>query len=184
MKRMHVLAPLACVALVACAPNDGVTFLKQPDATPDATVKLAPGTTTTDIANKLRAMGFGIGRVTDTTVSAAGRGGAFVNCGRIRQTRDGNSSIYPASTPLSVLYSEDDTQKFLTRQIAVLTRADVSLSGTEATVSERHEITMLWTASDGTGMKRESKAVDGNETVTFEDGTKCATGTLIAENLK
>lgn len=183
MRQVYILAPLACLAVVACAPSDGTTFLP-PEMAPDATVELAEGTTTTEIAEKLRTMGFGVGRLTDTSVSAAGRGGAFVNCGRIRQVRDGRVSNYPGSTALSVLYTSEDTTDFVTRQMAVLTRASVNLVGTQATVSERHEITMLWTASDGSGMRRQSKAIDGNETVTFDDGTRCATGTRIAENLR
>ncbi len=176
-------AAFALIAVSACAPTDG-TYFREPEAKPDTVVEVPEGTTIADLQKKLRGMGFGTGKLTARSISAAGRGGAFVDCGSITQVRDGNVSVYSGSTPLSILYTDLESRDFLTRQIAVLTRANVTLSGTQATVSERHEITMLWTSSDGSGTKRQSKAIDGGETVTFEDGTICATGTGIAENLR
>lgn len=186
MKGRKISAPLGLFSLVflaACEPNTG-TFFREPVAKANATVSVAPGTTIDGIADQLRGLGFGITGTTPNSVSAAGRGGAFVDCGQITQFRDGNKSTYPGSTAVSVLYRKADTQDFLTRQIAVLSRVNVTLSGNQATVAERHEITMLWTASDGSGSKRQSKAVDAGETVTFEDGTVCATGIRLAERLR
>lgn len=171
------------VALAACAPSDG-TYLKRSEAKPDASFVLADGATSASVAERLRSLGFGVSSVAADTVRAAGRGGAFVDCGRITQYRDGNKSVYPGSTPLSVLYRSNDSQDFLTRQIAVLTRVTVNLVGNQATVRERHEITMAWSASDGSGTKQQSKAVTGGNTVTFDDGTVCSTGTLIADRLR
>lgn len=169
--------------LAACAPSDG-SFIDKPDAQPDVTVSVAPGTTTETIAGQLQSMGFSISNRTEDSVSGETRGGNFVDCGRITQYRDGNKSEFPGSAAVAVLYSDPDSQDFLTRQFAVLSKVTVALAGNQATVRERHEITVLWAPSTGGGSKQQSKAVDGGETVTFEDGTSCATGTRVADRLR
>ena len=169
--------------LAACAPSDG-SYIEKPDAQPDVTVSVAPGTTTATIAGQLQSMGFSISDRTENSVSAEARGGDFVDCGRITQYRDGNKSEFPGSAEVAVLYSDPDSQDFMTRQFAVLSKVTVALAANQATVRERHEITVRWAPSTGGGSKQQSKAVDGGETVTFEDGTSCATGTRVADRLR
>ena len=181
--RHSILSAVALLAFAACAPTSGA-YLKHSSASPDAVVTLSEGTTTASIARQLRALGFGISAVTDDTVKASTRGGGFVNCSRITQYRDGGKSVYPGSTPLSIFYRKADNQGFFTRQVAVLTQATVTLDGRDATVAERHAVTMRWSASDGSGSKEQTKAVTGGKTVTFEDGTVCATSSRIAQQLR
>jgi len=174
---------VAIATLTACAPSSGAYF-ERPNAAKSATVTLAAGTTTASVAVQLRKLGFVAKQRSQTQVAAAGRGTAFVNCGTITQYRDGNASKFSGATPLSVIYTDSESQKFLTRQVAVTTRVLVTMAGNRATVSEGHDVTILWSASDGSGSSRESKSVVPGETVTFSDGTICGTGTSIAAQLR
>lgn len=184
MKMNSVILTIAAIlATAGCNSANGVR-IDAPSPGSDATVSLQDGTTSEAVAAKLQTNGFYISRQTPQLVTAVTQRPTFVNCGVITQVRNGNRSRFPGATPLSVIYTDPDSQDFLTREVSVTTTARIALAGSSATVYETHDTTMVWTPSNKPGRAQETRRVSAGETVTFSDNTTCATGSSVADILR
>ena len=155
MSYKTLLAFAGLAAIAGCASNESGVFFTSPEIRGNMTVQLSPETSLDALAAQLTAGGFritGINRaegIVDATTSDV----AFLDCGKLRQVKFGNSAVFDGNAPLSVIYNDPDTVDFVTREIAAMASIQVTIDGTSASIAERHQVTVTWRGADGTKLR-------------------------------
>lgn len=189
MKAIRVLlltAGLTTLAACGTSQKNGI-FVTFPKASATKSVSVGGGSTAASVdlvAQRLTAAGFTItGKNAAGTVSARGNSVQNLDCGVLRQVALGNTGVFAGNSEFAAIYTSENPVVFVTRSVSNSSAVTVNVLGNIATVSEAHDVTIVWRSAKKALISNETKRVTGGSVVKFADNTVCTSSGRISNTL-